>query len=111
MFGKKRFYLQKNLIFLYKKFPKDELFGLISRIRKCVVSIPSNTAEASGRDTLNDFNPFLAIATGSSFELDTQLILSKEFGYITDEQLNPILEKLKIIQKMLYRLKPSLNLH
>jgi four helix bundle protein len=91
--------LAKEPYILIQKFPKDELFGLISRIRKCVVSIPSNTAEASGRDTLNDFNPFLAIATGSSFELDTQLILSNEFGYITDEQLNPILEKLKLFKK------------
>ncbi len=103
--------LAKEVYILTQRFPKDELFGLTSQIRRSVISIPSNIAEGSGRDTGRDFNYFLTIATGSSYELDTQLILSKEFGYITDEQLNPVLSRLEIIQKMLYRLKESLNIH
>jgi four helix bundle protein len=91
--------LAKEVYTLRQKFPKDELLGLTSQIRRCVVSIPSNIAEGSGRDTANDFNQFLAIATGSSFELDTQLMLSKEFCYITDELFSPVLDRLEIVQK------------
>lgn len=101
--------LAKDVYVLTKDFPKDELFGLTAQIRRCVVSIPSNIAEGSGRDTPKDFNHFLAIATGSSFELDTQLILAKEFGYVPEKKLNPVLDKLSILQKMIFRFKEKIN--
>ena len=91
-----------------KDFPKDEIYGLTSQIRRCAISIPSNIAEGCGRDSKNDFNHFLAIATGSTFELETQLILAKKLGYISEEKLMFILNKLTILQKKIYRFKQKL---
>jgi four helix bundle protein len=65
-----------------EKLPKEERYGLISQINRCVVSIPSNIAEGAGRNTSKDFNHFLGISLGSSFELDTQLIISNKLGYV-----------------------------
>lgn len=67
-----------------KSFPKDELFGLVSQMRRCAVSIPSNIAEGKGRYTDKEYVRFLAIARGSLFELQTQLDIAGELKYITD---------------------------
>ena len=61
-----------------KNFPKEEMFGLISQMRRSTSSIPTNIAEGCGRSTNPDFKRFLIIATGSSSELECQLILAKE---------------------------------
>lgn len=66
-------------------FPKSELFGLTSQIKRSAVSIPSNIAEASGRGTDKEFNRFLDIALGSSFELETQLIVAHKIELLSDE--------------------------
>jgi four helix bundle protein len=66
-------------------FPKDERFGLISQISRCSVSIPSNIAEGSARSE-KSFSHFIDIALGSSFELETQLIIAKNRKYITEEK-------------------------
>src|SRR5882757_3244406 len=68
-------------------FPKEEKFGLISQIQRCAVSIPSNIAEGSGRVSKKEFQHFVSISMGSSFELETQVILAFRFNYITEEQL------------------------
>ena len=65
-----------------KSFPAQEQFGIISQITRSVVSIPSNIAEGAGRTTLKDFNHFLSIALGSSFETETLLIISNNLGYV-----------------------------
>ena len=65
-------------------FPKDETYGLVSQMRRCAVSIPSNIAEGSSRNGAKEFTHFLYIAHGSLSELDTQLIISKQLGYIND---------------------------
>lgn len=82
-------------------FPKHEQFGLTSQINRCAISIPSNIAEGSGRSTDKDFANFLRIALSSSFELETQLILSKNLKYINDEEFNKTVEELIEIQKMI----------
>ncbi|NQU52513.1 MAG: four helix bundle protein [Bacteroidetes bacterium] len=92
-----------------KYFPKEEQFGLTNQIRRCAVSIPSNIAEGAGRDSSKDFNRFLSIALGSSFELETQLIISKELEYISIESSNSIENELIEIQKMIRGLQKSLN--
>ncbi len=61
-------------------FPNDEKFGLSSQIKRSAVSIPSNIAEGAGRNSKNEFKHFLAIANGSSYELQTQLILAEKFN-------------------------------
>jgi len=70
--------------------PKHELFGLASQLRRAAVSIPSNIAEGAGRRTTREFLSFLYIARGSWAELDTQLQLASELGYIGQTQLDSI---------------------
>lgn len=92
-----------------KGFPKDELFGLVSQIRRCVVSIPSNIAEGCGRKTTKDFSNFLGIALGSCFELETQIIISKNIGYLTNEQFIILESEIQHIQNMIIKLQTSLE--
>ena len=84
---------------LIEIFPKDEKFGLISQISRCSVSIPSNIAEGSAR-TDKSFSHFIDISLGSSFELETQLIIASKRNYISNEQLNKLEEKITEFQKM-----------
>lgn len=100
--------LSKIIYELTRNFPKEEIYGLTSQMRRAAISIPSNIAEGAGRDTDKDFAHFLTIAKGSSFELDSQLILAKELGYITEEQLIPILDKLVILQNKIFRFREKL---
>jgi four helix bundle protein len=66
-------------------FPKEELYGLTSQIKRAAVSIPSNIAEGSERGTQKDFNRFLDVSLSSSFELETQLIIAKKLNFISEE--------------------------
>ena len=92
-----------------EKLPKEERYGLISQINRSVVSIPSNIAEGAGRNTNKEFNNFLGIAQGSSFELDTQLIISNRLNFISNEEYQKIELQLEYIQNMVAKLKKSLN--
>lgn len=69
--------LVKEIYLLTEDFPKEEIYGLTSQIRRCAVSIPSNIAEGKMRTTNKEFSHFLSIAYGSGAELETQLILAK----------------------------------
>jgi len=89
--------------------PNDERYGLSSQIKRSAVSIPSNIAEGAGRDSSPQFNQFLNIAFGSSYELQTQLIISERLNFITKEVNEPILRKLDEIQKMIYVFKENVN--
>ncbi|WP_166960508.1 four helix bundle protein [Yeosuana marina] len=80
-------------------FPKEEKFGLVSQINRCSVSIPSNIAEGSSR-TDKSFSHFLDISLGSSFELETQLIIANKREFISEEQLKTLEEKIAEFQKM-----------
>ncbi|WP_435413857.1 four helix bundle protein [Polaribacter aestuariivivens] len=84
---------------MVEKFPKDERFGLISQISRCSISIPSNIAEGSSR-TDKSFSHFIDVALGSSFELETQLIIAFKRNYINKEQLTKIEFKIQEFQKM-----------
>ncbi|NCO63364.1 MAG: four helix bundle protein [Flavobacteriales bacterium] len=84
---------------LMKDFPLDEKFGLSSQISRSSVSIPSNIAEGSSRSD-KSFSHFIDISLGSSFELETQLIIALKRNYITIEQLIKIEEKIEEFQKM-----------
>ena len=90
-------------------FPKKEIYGLTSQIRRCAVSIPSNIAEGSARTTKKDFAYFLAIALGSIAELETQLIISKNLNYLSETVLNELIDELKSIRKMTLGLRKSIN--
>jgi len=85
-----------------KDFPKNEQFGLISQINRCSVSIPSNIAEGSGRESNKDFRRFLSISLSSAFELETQLIIARRIGFIKNDNFERIITKLTKVQKMIF---------
>ena len=89
-------------------FPQDELFGITSQMRRGTVSIPTNIAEGCGRNSDPELCRFLDIANGSSFELETLVILALDLEYISHDQFENTDRKLTEIQKMIYGLKQSL---
>ncbi|NTW34520.1 MAG: four helix bundle protein [Bacteroidetes bacterium] len=95
-------------VLVYKsveKFPEKEKFGIISQMTRSAVSIASNIAEGAGRNTNKDFGRFLAIALGSSFEIETQLAIANKIGYLNDIAYEKLNNELTEIQKMIYGLQ------
>lgn len=88
-----------------KSFPETEKFGLISQINRSAVSIPSNIAEGAGRNSDKEFLQFLSIAHASSFELETQLIISKNLNYLSVEELELLIIQIEEVQKMNYSIQ------
>jgi len=89
---------------LYKStqaFPKEEVFGLTSQIRRCSVSIPSNIAEGYGRNSNTEFLRFLNISLGSLFELQTQLEIACNIEYLDKETFNTIYNDTRGLEIML----------
>ena len=86
--------LASEIYKITKLFPKDELFGLTSQMRRCAVSIASNLAEGSGRNSMKDKARFTEIAFGSALELLNQLILSFDFEYFEEQKYIEIREKI-----------------
>ncbi|UTN03915.1 four helix bundle protein [Flavobacterium bizetiae] len=80
--------------------PNDEKFNLIHQIKKCAVSIPSNIAEGSGRNSDKEFMHFLGIANGSTFELITQLILAKRLKLVSEDLIQPPINQLVEVSNM-----------
>ncbi|NQU34899.1 MAG: four helix bundle protein [Bacteroidetes bacterium] len=89
-------------------FPGSEKFGLINQMRRCAVSIPSNIAEGSGRSD-KDFCRFLSMSLSSSFELETQLIISKRLELIDENNFENILGKVSKLQKMIFGFKKKIS--
>jgi four helix bundle protein len=89
--------------------PSDEKFNLIHQIKKCAVSIPSNIAEGSGRNSNNEFVHFLGIANGSTYELITQLIISKRLELVKEEKITYIIDNLIEVTNMNFALQRSLK--
>jgi four helix bundle protein len=92
---------------IYKQtdsFPKNELYGLTSQIRRCAVSIPSNIAEGQRRGHKNEYIQFLRIAYGSGAELETQLLIANKIGYLKDRVYEILIIQLEEIMKMLNKL-------
>ena len=87
-------------------FPNDEKFGLVSQIRRAAISIPTNIAEGAGRVSRKDFANFLQIAMGSASEVDCELLIAKEIGFIENNVFTRLYNELTEIRKMLvsYRL-------
>ncbi len=93
--------LVKQVYELTKQFPKEEQYGLSSQIRRCSVSVPSNIAEGHGRNHIKDSLQFFFIARGSLYELETQLYLSNDLGYFSNDDLTNLLEKITTCKQML----------
>jgi four helix bundle protein len=83
-------------------FPKEELFGLTSQIRRAASSIATNIAEGSGRNSDAEMKRFLIISTGSCSEVEYQLILSKDLGYISEALYKELSSEVVLLRKMLH---------
>jgi len=98
-----------NIYKLTKGFPKEEIYNLTSQIRRAAVSVPSNIAEGYGRKTTPEYIRFLYIAYGSNCELETQILLTGDLGYINSEQLKKVQEDIGEVERMLKALIKSLE--
>ena len=90
-------------------YPKIEQFNLVSQINRAAVSIPSNIAEGAGRNSNKEFINFLAISHASAYEVETQLIISRNLGYLADLDLQYLLHQVEEIQKMNFSLQQKLR--
>ena len=85
-------------------FPAQEMYGLTNQMRRSSVSIPSNIAEGYGRNSTGDYKRFLQISVGSLFELQTQLEIAFNLGYLAQEKFNNLLDSSKELDRMLLSL-------
>ena len=103
--------LVEEIYAMSKSFPKDELYGLTSQLRRSAISIPSNIAEGEGRKSENEFKRFLYIAKGSLCELETQVIIAEKLNYLNSKQLNFILSLSDEIGRLVSGLISSISKH
>ncbi|MEO5948700.1 MAG: four helix bundle protein [Chitinophagaceae bacterium] len=93
--------LTKEVYLLTKDFPKDELYGLISQMRRCAVSVPSNIAEGYGRQYKKETIQFFHISRGSLYELETQLYIATDLMYLEESKFKEVLLRLEECRKLL----------
>ena len=91
------------------KFPDKERFNLISQLNRAAVSIPSNIAEGVGRNSDKEFLHFLAIAHASSYEVETQLFISKNLGYLLVSDFDKLVQDLNELQRMNFSFQHKLK--
>ena len=101
--------LSKQVYETVSSLPSDEKYGLTSQIKRSAISISSNIAEGAGRNSNKEFKHFLSIANGSTYELQTQLILTIELNLISVNEVKSCLDLIIEIQKMNFSLQKSLN--
>ena len=94
---------------LSEGFPRNEIYGLTSQIRRASVSVPSNIAAGYGRGSRKEYVQFLSVGQGSLKELETQMILAHRLGYVTLEQSETLLSESEVVGKMLGSLIRSLK--
>jgi four helix bundle protein len=93
--------LVTRIYMLTRKLPKEETYSLINQIRRSCISIPSNIAEGYGRNSTNDYLRFLQIATGSLYELQTQLEICLNLKYLPKKVFEEVFEQSREIERML----------
>lgn len=99
----------KDVYRLSKDFPREELYGLTTQMRRAAVSIPSNIAEGFKRNHKNEYRQFLHFALGSAAELETQLIIAQELGFLKKEKLSDSLNDLDYLGRMISLLLNKFN--
>ena len=92
-----------------KTWPREEMYGLTSQVRRAAVSVPSNIAEGQGRSSTREFIHHLSIARGSLYELETQLLLAQQLGYLVPDQAERLLHTADDISRMIRRLSQNLS--
>ena len=93
-----------------REFPRDEIYGLTSQLRRSAVSVPSNIAEGQGRATKGEFIQFLGHARGSLFELETQIVIAEKLGYIAPQIESQVASKMTEVARILNGLLTSLGI-
>lgn len=99
----------KTIYQITKEFPKEELFGLTSQIKRATVSVPSNIAEGCGKGTEKDLNRFLDNAVGSSCEIETQLYLAYDLEFIDKMVMESSTDEIQQIRRMIIAYQKTLN--
>ena len=105
---KKSYSLALQIYGISKTFPNDEKFGLISQIRRASVSIPINIAEGAGRATEKDFANFIQIAIGSANEVECELMLAKDLGYVNEDIFQNLYDQLREVKIMMIYFRKTL---
>lgn len=100
----------KDIYIITKSFPDEEKFGLISQLRRACVSISSNIAEGTSRESNKDFKRFLMISIGSCYEIESQLLLSFDLEFINLKELEDLNNTLQQIIKMMSKFSNSLKI-
>ena len=100
--------IAKSIYVITKTFPPHEKFGLSAQLQRAAVSISSNIAEGAARSSEKEFTRFLEIGLGSAFEVETQLIIAQEIGYISEHDFSQIMEPVHSLQKQLHGLLESM---
>lgn len=101
--------IAKKIYALTDTFPKNQNFIIIQQLQRASISIPSNIAEGFGRDGLGEYLYHLSVALGSCAELETQIILSSEIGYLSKKDSDEVLIEIDYLAKMLKNLSKSLK--
>lgn len=105
----KSFELSKKIYLITNKFPKSEIYGLVSQMRRCSVSIPSNIAEGYARSHRQEYIQFLRMAFASGAELETQMLLAKELQFMNTKEFANLDELLTGVMRMLNKLIGTLS--
>lgn len=101
--------LAENIYRITKSFPKEELYGLTTQIRRSCISISSNIAEGAARNSNKEFKQFLAIASGSCAELKTQIIIAERIECLKKTEATTLVERTTEIERMLSGLAASID--
>lgn len=101
--------LVKKAYLLTQQFPKQEVYGLTSQLRRAAVSIPSNIAEGCARKNQKEFQQYLFVALGSLAELETQLVISSELGYVEYDSVQDVFNLVNKLRAMILNLVRSLK--
>lgn len=91
-------------------FPNDEKFGITNQLRRASVSIPSNIAEGSSRNSNKDFSRFIEISIGSAYEIETQLLIASDLGFINHDKLDSLIIQLDEIIRMISKFRSTLKI-
>jgi four helix bundle protein len=101
--------LVRDIYRLTSAFPQDEIYGLTSQLRRAAVSVPSNIAEGQGRLSVGEFKQFIGHARGSAFEVETQVLIARDLGYVGQPETEAVLSRIQEIGRILSGLLASLG--
>jgi four helix bundle protein len=101
--------LVRSVYELTKHWPQHEQFGLTSQVRRAAISVPSNIAEGKGRSGIREYSHHLSVAHGSLCELETQLLIAQDLGYVANHDVDPVMRQAAEVGRLLRGLLKSLS--